>query len=771
MAKKFISLFTLLVLISAHAAFGSTSTIPSDILKIGKSSAGDKTIELNKGSGSANPKIKWNNSASKLQYSNDGTNFNDIGSGSGGSGQNYISNGDFEAQLLGWSDFNDSFTFATTDVNTTTDIITKTAHGLIDGDKVNFTSSTTLPGGLSAGTVYYVKVASSSTFQVSTTLGGAAVDLTSQGTGTHTLIPLQPIDGTGGTSTASWTASSSSPLSGLYSLLYAHTAANESGQGKSYAFTIDRKDQGKVLQISFDLTLVSGTYSGSTTTDYSDLTIWIYDVTNGVRIQPDRYNVNTGVVGIYPQHLATFQTPINSTSFRFIIQSSKPTATAFSFKMDSLVIGPQSRFQGAPVTGPYTYNPTVTNWLSTGTSTATYYKIANFLQVRGNLAITGGNAGALVLSLPPGLTIDTTQLNNLAIIGKNKLGYGDYFKNAAGQFLPLHVVYNNTTTIKIFAETGSSPTQMTDVATANATAANDSIDYWFEVPIAGWSSSTAMSSDAATRVVTASAHISSAASTTAGNPFNFDTIDYDTHGAITTGATSWKFTAPVSGYYKVSFSLYGGVSAGFFVYKNGSNYRLVGTSNASLAASGVGSTEVQMNAGEFIDVRSNNTQTPTASGITTGTLAIVNWIAIEQTQGPSTIAASESVYALYTVTGSLSFSTTVPWNATVKELDTHNAVQIAASSPTGLWRFNVPLNGTYEMCVNGVSGGDTIMHIYKNGTLFGGTGSLNTAAGGGCRLVRGIPGDYLDVRSPSGGASNTSDSNGRNYISVKRIGN
>lgn len=79
-----------------------------------------------------------------------------------------------------------SFTFATTDVDTSGETITETAHGLVNGDEVTFTSSGTLPAGLSTGTTYYVVNKTDDTFQVSTTYGGSAVNLTDQGSGTHT---------------------------------------------------------------------------------------------------------------------------------------------------------------------------------------------------------------------------------------------------------------------------------------------------------------------------------------------------------------------------------------------------------------------------------------------------------------------------------------------------------------------------------------------------------------------------------------------------------
>jgi len=65
-----------------------------------------------------------------------------------------------------------------------TDIISLDNHGLSDDDAVTFRAESggTLPGGIVAGTTYYVLRQTDSTFKVSATEGGSAVDITSAGT-------------------------------------------------------------------------------------------------------------------------------------------------------------------------------------------------------------------------------------------------------------------------------------------------------------------------------------------------------------------------------------------------------------------------------------------------------------------------------------------------------------------------------------------------------------------------------------------------------------
>lgn len=71
-------------------------------------------------------------------------------------------------------------------VDIATDEIILSGHGRYNNSRVLFTTTGTLPAGLSAATIYYCIVTSSSRFKVSLTSGGGAVDITDAGTGVHT---------------------------------------------------------------------------------------------------------------------------------------------------------------------------------------------------------------------------------------------------------------------------------------------------------------------------------------------------------------------------------------------------------------------------------------------------------------------------------------------------------------------------------------------------------------------------------------------------------
>lgn len=68
-------------------------------------------------------------------------------------------------------------------------VFTKSSHGLSVGDKVYLTTTGALPTGLAANTLYYVvSVPTSSTFTLSATAGGSAINTSGSQSGVHTLF-------------------------------------------------------------------------------------------------------------------------------------------------------------------------------------------------------------------------------------------------------------------------------------------------------------------------------------------------------------------------------------------------------------------------------------------------------------------------------------------------------------------------------------------------------------------------------------------------------
>lgn len=71
-------------------------------------------------------------------------------------------------------------------VDTSSDEVIKTAHGYSNGKMVKVETTNTVPGGLATATLYYIVNATTNRFQLSTTEGGAPINITSAGSGVQT---------------------------------------------------------------------------------------------------------------------------------------------------------------------------------------------------------------------------------------------------------------------------------------------------------------------------------------------------------------------------------------------------------------------------------------------------------------------------------------------------------------------------------------------------------------------------------------------------------
>ena len=80
-------------------------------------------------------------------------------------------------------------TIATTDVNTSTDVITSTAHGYEDGQTVVYNAGGgTVMGGLSDGGTFFIRDKADDTFKLAATSGGSAIDITGTGNNTQNFV-------------------------------------------------------------------------------------------------------------------------------------------------------------------------------------------------------------------------------------------------------------------------------------------------------------------------------------------------------------------------------------------------------------------------------------------------------------------------------------------------------------------------------------------------------------------------------------------------------
>jgi hypothetical protein len=665
---------------------------------------------------------------------------------------NFITNGSAEANnTTGWA------TYAETDAVTFTDagdlVSTVSPHGLSNGNQISFTSITSTTG-INTNTLYYVISATSTTFQVASSLGGSALPLTTNGSGT--MVRFAPKTGSGGVANVTISASASSPLIGSYSFLLAKDAANREGQGWEYDFTIDSGYQAKVLQISFNyiVSTAAGTFVAGTSTTVSDVTVWIYDVTNGVVIQPSSSKLLANSTTVSDVFNATFQTASNSTAYRLIFHVSTPSTTAYTLKVDGITVSPSTYVYGTPVTDWQAYTPTLTGF---GTATNVQFqwrRVGDNVEVRGKF--TSGTSTAVEgrASLPSLTSADTGKIPSLQLVGMGATSVAA--SNARTVLIEPSVGY-----VTFGIATGGPLTKQNG---STLLASGDTMSFFALVPVQGFSSSVQTSDQTDTRVV-AAIYTGNGGQAITANVTNitWSTVSQDTHGAW----NGTEFTCPVSGYYQIfgTCRFTAGIQTDMQAYVD-AVVRTQLNGNRDTAEIHSMNGMVYCNAGQKISVRST-------VGGTLLNNAVNHAIQISRVSGPSAIAASETVTmsAYLNANANVNADAIIIWNT--KEFDSHSAY----STTSG--QFIAPISGTYEVStyVYGSNPGTSVgFFIWKNNTktkivTWQPSGS-NTA---GYALIKLNAGDTVDIRPDTGaprvitgGALNTVNCS---YMQITKIGN
>ncbi len=561
-----------------------------------------------------------------------------------------------------------------------------------------------------------------------------------------------PVDGTGGTVTTTFTRTTSSPLRGLGSGLITKDAANRQGEGAAFSVDIDLADAAKVQAISFDYEIASGTYADG------DLTIYMIEDRGGTPaiVQPAGYSVINCATGIRCKHIAAFQTSSDSTKldYRFLIHVASTSASAFTFKIDNVVVGPQAIQYGAPLTDWAPFTPVMTGFGTITSAVGFYRRSGGDMEFKSVFTVDAGGASAAIatMDLPSGASIDTARS-----LGVKKDNFGTFTRlRSAGVALPATsvgpwVLTNDTGTSasKVYlAVTVESFVYKPALANAFA-AASEVFSIEGKVPVAGWSSTVQMSNDTDTRVVALSV-TGNPASASSTNPIIFPTVIYDTHGGY--NASTGRYTAPVPGYYRIYGG--GGIAGSahtLYVYKNAVISNILGVLRATGEWAPINGA-ISLSAGDIIDIRPNATSDWDAS----------SYVYVERISGPSAIASNETITAMYNFDSATTVSTGAVANFDTRYIDSHSAVTTGTGAPGSGWKFTAPASRVYNICAYLLSGSALANSIvvYKNGSYTEGSngerlwsGTAASSSGQGCVLMRLLAGQYIQIARDSGSYS------------------
>jgi hypothetical protein len=642
----------------------------------------------------------------------------------------------------------------------------------------------------SNGNIYKKQDAGSSTNWVRLSTGGEAginyitnSDAEQNTTGWATYADAAgeaPVNGVSGAPTTTLTRTTSSALRGNGSFLITKDAADRQGEGASFDFTINNADKAKVLAISFDYEIASGTFASG---DSSDLRVWIYDVTNSVLIPVSPYTIQGGGASQH-QFRGIFQSNSNSTSYRLILHVATTSASAWTFKFDTVYVGPDTTkaLLGAPISDWKAWTPTG-SWNVNTTYSGLYRRVGDTLEMTVKVLMAGApNAANLSVNLPPGLTIDAAKLAEVG--GGEPIGRGTYSRSGVGDFNDLFIgAAGGATSVGVYyglvTATSASAPQLLNALVSdsapNAPAINDIYIFSCRVPISGWSSTIEFSQDIDNRVVAARYYLSSNTAFSSA-PLDFDTKDYDTHSAGASAGGAFTYTCQVSGFYKITATVQAttATQCSITAVKNGANSYYLTQTHSTTNVISTGSTTIKCVVGDTIQIVNDNNVTYIGSAA--GNTAIV----IEKLPGNPVIAASEDVSLRY----ALPSGSVIPNGAytivamSSKDFDTHScynpATGIFTSPIAAKWKITATLNIGLS-----AAGTTRVMSVRKNGGaqdryLNQIPPSLNNSMMVGSTIYRLLPGETLAVELYQDTGGNLEPAvNGVNgtYLEIEKVGN
>lgn len=597
-----------------------------------------------------------------------------------------------------------------------------------------------------------------------------------------------PVDGTGGSvntgTEINWSRTTSSPLSETASFLFSKIAASSmQGKGVSYDFTVNSADKSKVHTINFDYEVASGTYADG------DLTVWIYDVTNGgPPIQPSASSILNGI-GPQQKQTLSFQTNSNSTSYRLIIHCASTSAVAYTVKFDNFQVSRQSTAGVFTVAARYSTaagqsipNGGSDNIINFGDkSFDTLNAVTTGASWKFTAPVSGIHEVSSLLTFTSGGGWTNGEEAQLSLY-KNGVFYTYMALYVAPATHTGRVVLNGTTRVQLNAGDYIDVRIYQGSGAALTLLNSGNINY---VDIARIDEGIP-AQDAETRVVAAKATLSGSqtVSSSAITKVTFNQTDFNTDGAFDT--TNNRFIVKTPGIYDVAGSLrLAGVNTSEFfsiyIFKNGSNVYRMDEYTDTTSVFLEGGSSFSAVAGDYfeIHVQSSGDASYIVEASASSTVATFS-----KKSGPAQIAASEEVNAKRFSSSTAAVynsATTVAW--TTSDYDSHNGFGTSSV-------YTVKTPGKYQVVAKvhlasvSASAVERIMYVQirQNGTVkayspydraYSTTGREYTQLA--ITTLNCIAGDTIDIQVFQNLVTSTNVNNNgggvaENFVTIDRIG-
>lgn len=576
-----------------------------------------------------------------------------------------------------------------------------------------------------------------------------------------------PVDATGGSATIQWNVNSTNPLSGTEDRHFVKPGSNVQGQGVSFPFTIDNRHKAKVLELTADYEVISGTYATG------DLEFFVYEVTGTALIRLNPSQVENVVVGNRVKFIATFQTHYTNSSYRLALHVATTSTSAYTLGFNNISIWEQEHNIGAMVTAPKTYIPTTQGLGTLGTTNVNYWYEGNILCGEGSTIAGTTTATEFRLGLPDGRTVSSRITETT-----REVGTLDKDVNTSIQMVLLATAGHSYLRLGISSTGGGDNPLNPTASTSSFIATGNRISFRFRVLVEGLESSMILSSQTSSRPLKMLYTNSVAASVVSGtNGFRYSTKVVDSHGIYDT--TNGKITIPFYGFFKFWISIVNTAAGTNRIYLwrkpvGGvlTKTLLIGTvtDNGDIATA-----PYECFPGDEIYLAYNTATTQTPQALAEAFIACIH--------DPSgqTIARDEDLDARYnTAAGqSIAASTITIVDFGTRDFDSHGAVVTGAS-----WKFTATRNDKFfvEATTKFSAYLKTVgqiqrMYLYKNGTIYCVLDEITHEVAvnqladnlSGSTEIDLLAGEFIDVRLFQTNASSQTLVNNSlyNYISIK----